>query len=103
MNDEPQSSGHPDGATEAIGFRVRGRVQGVCFRWFGRDAAEALGLHGWIRNRADGAVEGEAFGPAADLATFLDRLRLGPDAAQVDDLESWPVTARPSPGFEIRR
>ena len=36
---------------------VEGRVQGVYFRAYTRDAAVNLGLSGWVRNRTDGSVE----------------------------------------------
>ena len=52
-------------ARSRVSAAVYGRVQGVGFRWFVRDRAEALGLVGWVRNRADGAVEVVAEGRAA--------------------------------------
>ena len=45
-----------------IRFVVTGRVQGVGFRWFVKAEARPLGLTGWVRNREDGAVEGEVEG-----------------------------------------
>lgn len=92
-----------DEEISGIAFRVSGRVQGVSFRWFGRKAAEELGVRGWIRNRADGSVEGEAFGPATAVESFMDQLRQGPRAAVVEDLE-WKRT-RPGKApsrFKIR-
>jgi acylphosphatase len=84
-------------------FRVGGRVQGVGFRWFGRRLGEEIGLTGWIRNRADGDVEGEAFGSARDLDLFFSRLRLGPPAGRVDHLERDEIVRAEVPtGFEIR-
>jgi len=65
-------------------FLVSGRVQGVCFRAATRDMARALGLCGWVRNRNDGKVEGEATGHAAALSEFRDWLEHGPAAASVD-------------------
>ena len=62
---------------------VDGRVQGVGFRWFVRDRAIALGLSGWVRNRADGSLEVLAEGPPEVLATFEDALRMGPPGAVV--------------------
>jgi acylphosphatase len=41
---------------------VTGRVQGVWFRESCREHAERLGVSGWVRNRADGAVEIEVEG-----------------------------------------
>lgn len=91
-----------DSGIKAITFRVSGRVQGVSFRWFTRKAAEKLEVGGWVRNRADGDVEGEAFGSSDALERFLDRLREGPRAAVVETLEWEPAPGLEAPlGFEI--
>lgn len=63
---------------------VEGRVQGVGFRAFLIREANALGLDGWARNRADGAVEAMAAGPAAAVAAFVEAARRGPPASRVD-------------------
>jgi len=42
---------------EARRFLVRGRVQGVGFRWFVEREAHILGIAGWVRNNHDGSVE----------------------------------------------
>ena len=49
-------------STEARRFLVRGRVQGVGFRWFVEREAHMLGIAGWVRNNADGSVEVLAMG-----------------------------------------
>ncbi len=69
---------------------VRGRVQGVGFRWFARESARRLGLAGWVRNCADGSVEAAASGPDEAIAQFLALLRRGPDGARVDDVIHLP-------------
>jgi len=63
---------------------VRGRVQGVGFRWFVRERARALGLSGWVRNEADGSVEVFAVGPEGELARLRSMLEQGPPAACVE-------------------
>jgi acylphosphatase len=63
---------------------VRGRVQGVGFRWFVRERARALGLSGWVRNDADGSVEVFAVGPLGELANLRRLLEQGPPAARVE-------------------
>jgi acylphosphatase len=70
---------------------VRGRVQGVGFRWFVREAARELGVAGWVRNRPDGTVEVAAEGTATMLERLREELRNGPPGAlvvSVDDLEA---------------
>ena len=66
---------------------IDGRVQGVAYRFFAEKQANRLGLTGWVRNLADGRVEVLAEGPAAEIETFLDRLRGGPSLAHVDQFE----------------
>lgn len=85
-------------------FIVNGRVQGVYFRQSAADTARPLGLRGWVRNLADGRVEGMACGPSAALETFKAWLRHGPPAARVEGLQ-WIVSdARiDGEGFEVRR
>jgi acylphosphatase len=78
-------------------FVVRGRVQGVGFRWATRAEAQRLGLRGFVRNRADGAVEGEAVGPGPALAALRAWLRHGPRGARVDALDWTEVTPTSAP------
>lgn len=66
---------------------VRGRVQGVGFRWFVRERARALGLTGWVRNTPDGAVEVLAFGNEDALDKLRNLLSLGPSGARVSEVE----------------
>ena len=63
---------------------VKGRVQGVGFRWFAERAARELGVRGWVRNREDGAVETLAEGDEAAIAAYLARLERGPQGSRVD-------------------
>jgi acylphosphatase len=68
-------------------FIISGRVQGVGFRWFTRDAADREGVHGWVRNLPDGRVEANAEGDADALERFERALRHGPRGARVDEVE----------------
>ncbi len=66
---------------------VSGRVQGVGFRYSAYARAIELGLTGWVRNLADGRVEGEFEGPRTDLDTMLAWCKEGPRLARVTDVE----------------
>ncbi len=66
---------------------VRGRVQGVFFRESTRRRAEALGVAGWVRNRADGSVEAVFEGAADAVEAAVDFCRSGPPAARVDAVD----------------
>jgi acylphosphatase len=68
-------------------FLVRGRVQGVGFRWFVEREAHLLQIGGWVRNNQDGSVEVLAMGTRDQLAGLRSRLQEGPRAARVDDVE----------------
>jgi len=68
-------------------LRITGRVQGVGFRWFVRERADALGLAGWVKNRSDGSVELLVSGDALASEQFLAAVRRGPPHARVDAIE----------------
>ena len=68
-------------------YLVRGRVQGVGFRWFVEREARTLGINGWVRNTHDGCVEVLAMGSSEQLTGLRDRLRAGPRAARVDAVD----------------
>jgi acylphosphatase len=82
---------------------VRGRVQGVGFRFFVIRTATELGLVGWVANLPDGAVRCVAEGDLTSLETFVERLRAGPAAALVDAvLAGWPPATGEFLSFSIR-
>ncbi len=83
-------------AVQARRFVVRGRVQGVGFRWFVEREAHILGVAGWVRNNPDSSVEVLAMGTRDQLAGLRSRLREGPRAARVDDVEE--LDAKPLAG-----
>ena len=84
---------------EARRYYVRGRVQGVGFRWFVLHEARALGLNGFVRNLPDGRVEVLAEGPAGVLDQLGGLLRKGPSSAHV---ESVTEQEAPAPGEKYR-
>jgi acylphosphatase len=69
-----------------VAFRVTGLVQGVFFRATTAEVAQREGVTGWIANRPDGAVEGEAQGPPAAVEALVAFLRQGPPRARVADV-----------------
>jgi acylphosphatase len=72
---------------QARRFLVRGRVQGVGFRWFVEREAHILQVSGWVRNNPDGSVEVLAMGSHVQLLGLRSRLQEGPRAARVDHVE----------------
>jgi acylphosphatase len=80
-----------DEGARAIRLLVRGRVQGVGFRWFVREAARAAGVAGWVRNNPDGSVEIVASGDAERLARLRDAVQRGPPGSQVAGLDESPA------------
>lgn len=67
--------------------RIRGRVQGVGFRWWAARLAHELDLAGTVRNLGDGSVEVAAAGSPAALTRFRDALQAGPRGASVRSVE----------------
>lgn len=65
---------------------MRGRVQGIGFRYFARQQARAMGVSGWVRNLPEGGVEVEAEGPKEAVERFLSMLRTGHPYASVDEV-----------------
>ena len=83
--------------------RVTGRVQGVFFRGWTKQQADALGVAGWVRNRPDGSVEALLCGEAQAVAALIERMRGGPPGATVASLEVDEASAVPADGFAILR
>ena len=74
-------------STERLHATVFGRVQGVSFRFYTRDAAAELDLTGWVANRYDGSVEVVAEGPRSALDQLLVFLYQGPPMGRVDQVQ----------------
>lgn len=83
------------------GFRVRGRVQGVGFRWWTRARASKLGLRGTVGNRPDGTVEVHVVGDIETLEAFAAELEFGPPMARVEGVDGFRSAASLPTHFEI--
>ena len=64
-------------------YLVRGRVQGVGYRYFAQEVAERLGVTGYVRNLATGEVEVHAEAEEATLERFKQELGRGPGMSRV--------------------
>jgi len=87
-----------------VAFTVHGRVQGVGFRYFVLETAEALGLSGFVRNEWNGTVTGVTEGEAAPLEALRQALERGNSYSRVSRLDWSPLfegESLPFP-FEIR-
>jgi len=81
---------------------VRGRVQGVGFRFSTEGEADRLALAGWVRNLPDGTVEVEAEGPPDDVADLVAWLHDGPAGAGVEGVDVEDATPTGEAGFTTR-
>ena len=82
---------------------IRGRVQGVGFRYFTQRQAVELNLTGWVRNQPDGSVELLAKGEVSALERLLQRLEAGPIGSRVDKVDSqWLQVTEEFKGFKVR-
>jgi acylphosphatase len=86
----------------AVRLVIRGRVQGVGYRWWTRGQARRLRLTGWVRNRSDGAVELLAAGSAGAVEQLVEACRRGPSAAQVTSVERFEADDPALETFEER-
>jgi acylphosphatase len=83
---------------------VRGRVQGVGFRYFVQRRAESIGLTGWVKNLYSGDVQLEACGSDEQVSALIEELRKGPPMSDVSDVEysTEPADKSPFLSFDVR-
>ena len=86
----------------AVRLIIKGRVQGVGYRWWAQGRARALGLDGWVRNLRDGTVELVAAGPRDAVERLMAVCRNGPPAAAVESIEQFVARDEGLAGFEER-
>ena len=80
---------------------MQGHVQGVFFRETLRRRAESGGIAGWVRNRADGAVEAVFEGERDAVERLVEFCREGPRGAHVEWVDVASEEPEGLPGFEI--
>lgn len=91
-----------DEKTKAL-VTVFGRVQGVFFRMETQRAAERYGVHGWVRNRMDGAVESLMEGNASAVHALIEWCKKGPPHADVERVDvAWDTYTGEQKDFVIR-
>ncbi len=82
---------------------VRGRVQGVGFRYYCFQTANDLGLKGWVRNESDGSVSICVTGERSEVEQLIKHLKAGPGSPIVSDVDiDWLETAEQCSSFEIK-
>jgi len=88
--------------TVARRFIIRGRVQGVGFRYFATRAARQAGVVGTVRNLPDGTVEAIAEGSPGGVAEFRAALEAGPSYGHVTGVEETEMKATDRfSGFDV--
>ncbi|HEY8107675.1 MAG TPA: acylphosphatase [Gaiellaceae bacterium] len=80
---------------------IYGFVQGVGFRFGVERAANARGVSGWVRNRADGAVEAVFEGQPDDVEALVDFCRRGPRGAEVQRVDVEEELPEGLAGFRV--
>lgn len=88
---------------KSVRLRIEGRVQGVWYRGWTERKAGRLGLDGWVRNLADGAVEAVLAGPDHAIQTMIKHCWRGPPAAKVQAIHQEPFSDDVPKGFRQRR
>ena len=82
-------------------LNIRGRVQGVGFRYEMQREARKHGVAGWVRNRSDGSVEAVVQGDEEAVEAVIAWARQGPRSARVTDVQVTAASGDFS-GFEMR-
>lgn len=88
---------------QAVRFMVDGRVQGVSFRFFTREAADRLDLVGYVRNLSDGRLEIVAYGSDKNLDKLEQKLHKGPRMARIESVDREQVSDNELTELESRK
>jgi len=83
----------------AVRVVIEGRVQGVGFRWWIKEWANARGLDGWVRNRREGTVEALFHGPEDAVRHMVEFCAEGPPNARIRGIREYEDEPPDDPGF----
>ncbi len=87
---------------KCVGITIKGRVQGVGFRYQTQNAAKKFGIKGFVKNMPDGSVYVEACGQNKNIELFLDWCKKGPLLANVSEVNSNEISFENHDDFNIR-
>ena len=88
---------------QTVRLTITGKVQGVFYRAGAKERAEELGLKGWVRNIAGGAVEITVSGDEATIEEFTSWCRRGPSKARVEKVTRETISFENFSDFRIIR
>jgi len=74
-------------AIRSVSLIIKGKVQGVWFRYFTQKEAEKLGLNGYVQNQEDGSVLIKASGSKEVIAQLLQWCKEGSPLSRVDQVD----------------
>lgn len=86
-----------------IHLLIKGKVQGVYYRASAKEAADRLGISGWVKNTREGHVEALASGSAENLQQFIAWCKRGPEQAVVSEVIVSEGAVPGVTGFSILR
>jgi acylphosphatase len=84
-----------------LNITIRGRVQGVAFRYSAQHAASSIGIMGFARNLPDGRVYLEVEGSQEQVQEFLAWCWKGPPMADVIEVTTFEGTWQGYDDFDI--
>ena len=83
----------------AVRIIIEGKVQGVAFRWWIIEWANARGLDGWVRNRREGTVEALFYGREKTVRWMVEFCAEGPSNARIRNIREFKDEPPDDPGF----
>lgn len=88
-------------SSKCLSITIKGRVQGVGFRYQTQNAAKKFGIKGFVKNMPDGSVYAEACGKEKDIELFVDWCRKGPMLANVTNVYVHEISRQVPDDFDI--